>query len=381
MSRRQRKIEILNNGADEYLALDKIISRSLLVADIKRLIEQIAPSDITVLISGESGVGKELFARAIHQLSRRNSGPLVTLNCGAIPEGIFESEIFGHEKGSFTSADRQRQGYFEMADKGTLFLDEIGEMPLAVQVKLLRVLETGAFLRVGGSDELAVDVRIIAATNKDLENEVLRGRFRQDLFYRLKAVHITVPPLRERSEDIPILIEQFARDYAERNQHIVPTFEPKVVEVLQRQIWTGNIRELKNFVESVIALSPSLTITLDDIYRRLPVERSKSNLPMVVTRSVEELDHELLYRTLLELRVDMSVVKNQLQQLIMQRDREVKFGFTGAEEVETYTLDEIEREQIQKALEQHHGNRRSTAQALGIGERTLYRKIKKYGII
>ncbi|MFN3821022.1 MAG: sigma-54 interaction domain-containing protein, partial [bacterium] len=256
--------------ADQGSPLDKIISQSPLMKEVKRVIEQVAASDITVLITGESGTGKELVARAIHSLSPRRKGPLLTVNCGAIPEGIFESEIFGHEKGAFTTALERRRGYFEQADKGSIFLDEIGEMPLPVQVKLLRVLDMGTFMRVGGSGEIKVDVRIIAATNKDLGLEVARGRFRQDLFYRLKAVNIILPPLRDRPEDIPLLVEHFAQEFAQRNRHPLPKFEPEAMELLQKQHWAGNVRELKNFIESLLALSRNEVITEEEIWRLLP---------------------------------------------------------------------------------------------------------------
>jgi len=358
--------------------LDEILGVSSVVQQIKALIRQVAPSDITVLISGESGTGKELVARAIHYLSGRRRESTVSVNCGAIPEGIFESEIFGHEKGSFTSADHRRQGYFEMADKGTLFLDEIGEMPIQVQVKMLRVLETGSFLRVGGSSEIKVNVRVLASTNKDLGLEVTRGRFRQDLYYRLKAVNITVPPLREREEDIPLLAEHFARAFALKNNRPEPIFEPIVADILQRQYWAGNVRELKNFVESLVALSQGNVITAEDVRMRLGDETFSPNLPVVVNRSALDLDQELIYRTLLELRQDLNGIEGLLQQLLQTQAGEVQYSFSGAEDVEAYSIDELEREQIRRALIDFKGNRRLAAEALGIGERTLYRKIKQY---
>jgi len=388
--------------------IDKILGNSIAIRQVKSLIHQVAPSDITILITGESGTGKELVASALHDLSHRRSGPLMTLNCGAIPEGIFESEIFGHEKGSFTSADQRRKGYFEMANRGTLFLDEIGEMPMTVQVKILRVLETGSFIRVGGSNEIKVDVRVIAATNKELGNEVERGRFRQDLYYRLKAVSIRIPPLRERVDDIPILANHFILEFSRRNKRPEPMFDAEALDMLRRHYWTGNIRELKNFVESLVALSSSRRLSTDLVSSQLGSDLHSSNLPVLLSRPSEEADRDLIYRTLLELRHELNVIKGLLQQQLQKDEREIGYPFTTAEEVETYAYDEVdkkevqnntlsnevnvgsaqqhlslndlEREQIQQTLSRFKGNRRLTANALGIGERTLYRKIKMYDL-
>ena len=352
-----------------------------------------------------------MVARAIHDLSLQKNGSLVTVNCGAIPEGIFESEIFGHEKGSFTSAEQRRRGYFEMADKGSLFLDEIGEMPLQVQVKLLRVLETGIFLRVGGSNEIKVNVRAIAATNKDLLSEVSRGNFRQDLYYRLKAVTINVAPLRERIVDIPVLVKYFARTFSQRNKRQSIRFSQAAIDRLMKNYWEGNVRELRNIVESIIALHQEPEIGADVIERYLANNQPVSNLPMVVSRTSEELDRDLIYRTLLELRHELDVIKGMLQQNIILKTREIKYPFDRAVEIDAYdvhiphsvdnekgragtmvdrkqasepvefnSLAELEKEQIKKTLAEKDGNRRLTADALGIGERTLYRKIKQYNL-
>jgi len=360
--------------------LDIILGTSPAILQLKSLIRQVASTDITVMITGESGTGKELVARSIHDISHRHDKPIVTVNCGAIPEGIFESEIFGHEKGSFTSASQRHQGYFEMADRGTLFLDEIGEMPLYTQVKLLRVLETGQFLRVGGSDVVNVNVRVVAATNKDLAAEVNRGKFRQDLFYRLKAVTVPVPPLRERSEDIRLLIEHFTKEFAYKSRRQVPMFDPAAIEVMSQNYWEGNVRELKNFVESMVALSTGSYISLDDIRSRISYETESQNLPILAPRLSDELDREVIYHTLLELRREIMSLKKMVQQLHQDRSREVDYVYSNAEEVETYSLDEIEKEQIRKTLASYNGNRRKAADALGIGERTLYRKIKQYNL-
>lgn len=350
------------------------------MAEVKRVIEQVAPSDITVLITGESGTGKELVARAVHALSPRRGKPLLTVNCGAIPEGIFESEIFGHEKGAFTSAIEKRPGYFEQANGGSLFLDEIGEMPLSVQVKLLRVLDTGLFMRVGGVQEIKVDVRIIAATNKDLGLEVARGKFRQDLYYRLKAINITLPPLRDRPEDIPLLVEYFSREFASRNGRSLPQFDDEAILFLQKQHWAGNVRELKNFVESILALSRGDRITLDEIYRFLPSASYSFNLPILVEKAHELSDSELLLKHLTDLKIELSSLKIMLQQILTTLQMERKWSLERAEEVEALSLDEIERNRIAKALQQFRGNRRQAARALGMPERTLYRKIKEYGL-
>ena len=360
--------------------LDTILSRSATMAQVKSLVRQVAGSDITVLVTGESGTGKELVARAIHDLSLRRNGPMVTINCGAIPEGIFESEVFGHEKGSFTSADRHHQGYFEMANRGTLFLDEIGEMPFQVQVKLLRVLETGKFLKVGGSRELHVKVRVIAATNKDLGTEVNQGKFRSDLFYRLKAISINVPPLRERPEDIADLALHFAIDFAQRNHIPKPRLSPDAVNLLKSQYWSGNVRELKNFMESIVALNPDRTIDLEMIQRRLSQQTSSSNLPMVVSQSTKEPDSELIFRTLLDIKHDLATLKGMVQHLGIENQREIKYPLSEAEEIDSCSLEDMEREQVRRVLAEYDGNRVKAAAALGIGLRTLFRKLKQYNL-
>ncbi|MFC2150512.1 sigma-54 interaction domain-containing protein [Calditrichota bacterium] len=369
-------------SSESTTILDHILGESEPIARVKGLIRQVAPSDITVLVTGESGSGKELVTSAIHSLSERSRGPLISVNCGAIPEGIFESEVFGHEKGSFTSADQRRQGYFEMADKGTLFLDEIGEMPLQVQVKILRVLETGKFNRVGGSHEIGVDVRVIAATNKDLEMEANRGRFRQDLYFRLKAVNINVPPLRDRPEDIPLLVRHFTREFCTRNNRPCSSIEPHAVDLMKRHYWKGNIRELKNFVESMLALSQDDLVTMEDVRDNLDRQRGSLNLPVIVSKPAEDVDRDMIYSTLLELRYDINSIKALLQQFINQQAKPPEYPtpFSDAQELEAYTLEDVEREQIKKILDEFNGNRRRAADALGIGERTLYRRLKHFGL-
>lgn len=394
------------NRANRKNSTEAILGNSPGIEQVKTLIHQVAPSDITVLITGESGTGKELVAKALHNLSHRSNGPLITVNCGAIPEGIFESEVFGHEKGSFTSADQRRKGYFEMADRGTLFLDEIGEMPLPVQVKLLRVLETGKFPRVGGSTEISVDVRIVAATNRDLGLEVNRGGFRNDLFYRLKAITIPIPPLRDRPEDVITLVKHFAKMFAHRNGRPEPVIESDALNQLRGYYWQGNVRELKNFIESLVALNTENRITGEDVRRRKDTDQFHSNLPVLVSKTEEQSDRDLIYRTLLELKHEIDVVKGLVQQVLIENRHEVRQPFTVAEEIETFSyeeserngalrndseseadnvkkhlsLDELECEQIKRTLYEFNGNRKLTAKALGISERTLYRKIRQYNL-
>ena len=388
--------------------MDSIKGNSSSVRRVKSLIKRVADSDISVLITGESGSGKELIAEGIHKLSNRQSHQLITVNCGAIPEGIFESEVFGHEKGSFTSADQRRKGYFEMADRSTLFLDEIGEMPLSVQVKILRVLELNRFLRVGGSKEISVDVRIIAATNQDLSYAVEKGTFRSDLYYRLNAVTIKSPALRERPEDIPLLTENFARGFCERNNRPVPHIEPEAIILLQRHYWSGNVRELKNFVESIITLSSESQITSEGVRERLSTESHSPNLPVLLSKPQHADDNDVILRTLLELRSDITGIKSLLQRLLQKEALSANTGFRDTEEAIAYPIDvvdrdiysekndlsenntlsggqirpmsEIERNQIARTLMEYRGNRRLTAKALGIGERTLYRKLKEYDL-
>jgi len=357
---------------DLKMTTEKFIGRSEAAQNIRALIKQVAPTDISVLITGESGTGKEVAASQIHELSFRRGNPLITVNCGAIPEGIFESEVFGHEKGSFTGADKLRRGYFELADKGTIFLDEIGEMPLNSQVKILRILERGEFMRVGGSVNISTDVRVIAATNRDLTEEVAAGRFRSDLFYRLKAVNIYLPPLRERREDIPLLANFFVEDFCQRNHIPAPEITSDGMDLIAKHPWSGNIRELKNFLESLVTLEKGRVFDRYAIGRLLsPVKIPEAQLPVYLHRSPEQMERELIYRTLLELRREIWEMRQMLGKLV---DREKEL------EVEHISLEEMEREQIKAALERLGGNRRLTAQALGIGERTLYRKLKEYGL-
>lgn len=355
-----------------------IIGESLEMQELVQVIQHVAPTDITVLITGESGVGKEVIAHAIHGASKRAKKTMVTVNCGAIPEGIIESELFGHEKGSFTGASGERKGYFELADGGTIFLDEIGELPLATQVKFLRILENGEFLRVGSSTARKVDVRAIAATNKDLENEVRNGNFRQDLFYRLRSVNMRIPPLRERKEDIRLLFEKFVTEFTQKNGIAFAGMTQAAFELLQNYYWHGNVRELRNVVESMLVIERGKRLDVDDLKKYLRMPSDERNLPMIVSKSNDFDERQLLYRALIELKNDMLDVKNLLKSALGVN------GSAGGNQTnavqENVSLEEMERRMIETALKKYHDNRRLAADELKISERTLYRKIKEYGL-
>jgi DNA-binding NtrC family response regulator len=368
-----------------------ILGESVEIKEIIDVVLQVAPTDITVLISGESGTGKELIAKAIHAASPRANKSLVTVNCGAIPEGIMESELFGHEKGAFTGATELRKGYFEIADGGTIFLDEIGEMPLATQVKFLRVLENGEFMRVGASTPRKADVRVIAATNKDLEHEVRNGNFREDLFYRLRSVNIRVPPLRDRREDIPLFFNAFVRDFCERNNLTFAGITDEAMQLFVNYDWPGNIRELKNVVESMLVIERGKRLEPEDVRKHLRGNREnheERNLPVFLNRTAEQAERELLYRALVEMRKDILEVKNLVAHQLMHQAPVAppsEYSVEGVEAnvqeaEESMALDEVERKMIINALDRFHGNRRLAARALRISERTLYRKIKEYGL-
>ncbi len=385
---------------------------------------QVAATNLTVLITGESGTGKDVFPKIIHQNSARKHGPYFAVNCGAIPEGTIDSELFGHEKGAFTGAVGERKGYFEIADKGTLFLDEVGELPLSTQARLLRVLENGEFIRVGGSKVMKTDVRIVAATNVDLPLAIEKGRFREDLYYRLNTIPIHIPALRERKGDIPLLFRKFATDFAEHN-HIPPiTLTSDAVKTLESYRWDGNIRQLKNVTEQISIMETERSITAETLAKYLP-NKVQSSLPMLLPHddsmdSVNERD--LLYRVLFDMKKDIAELRAQVNKMNTGRPVEQNFvqsnpvtqigdtvvtrvsqsepeaaepeftEFIPAEEAthygvvstgsatETLSLEHHEKEMIIKALEAHKGKRKDAAKALGISERTLYRKINEYGI-
>jgi DNA-binding NtrC family response regulator len=384
---------------------------------------QVAATDLTVLITGESGTGKDVFPKIIHQNSARKHGQYFAVNCGAIPEGTIDSELFGHEKGAFTGAVGERKGYFEIADKGTLFLDEVGELPLSTQARLLRVLENGEYIRVGGSKVMKTDVRIVAATNVDLPLAIERGRFREDLYYRLNTIPIHVPALRERKGDIPLLFRKFATDFAERNHIPAITLTPDAMKMMENYSWDGNVRQLKNVTEQISIMETERTITAETLAKYLPV-KVQSNLPMLLPREDTPdgmSDRELLYRVLFDMKKDIAELRAQVNSMsgghptepsyvqtspvtqigdtVVTRvsqsepETEPEFAeFVPAEEnahdsgtasttdPETLSLEHHKKEMIIKALEAHRGKRKEAAKALGISERTLYRKIKDYGI-
>ncbi|AXJ00824.1 transcriptional regulator [Cyclonatronum proteinivorum] len=414
----------------------------------------VAPTKINILLRGESGVGKDVMAKVIHGLSERKDKKLVIVNCGAIPEGIIESELFGHEKGSFTGADQARQGYFEMANGGTIFLDEIGDTPKNVQVKLLRILENGEYYRVGSSVVSKTDVRIITATNRDLWDDVQKGHFREDLYYRLDTVTIHIPPLRNRKEDIPLIFRKFVEDYARKYDSVFQGFSDDAKELLVSYRWPGNIRELRNVAEQLVVLEKSQFVTAEKLQKYLKGRQhhgSTDNLPMAIgsgyREQSDERERHMFYATLLELRTEISDIKKMLGTLIyssmnpdgkplrslpllgapvsgdspyQQGYREPGWnyeseGYPGGKgtqagrgiqpegkrgtEVQTEeapeeptlldylrklddvpSIEQTEKFLIQYALERFDGNRRKTAETLGMSERTLYRKIDQYGL-
>lgn len=374
-----------------------IIGESVEIQEIVDIIQQVAPTDITVLITGESGVGKEVIAKAIHSASKRSSKPIITVNCGAIPEGIIESELFGHEKGAFTGATETRKGYFELADGGTIFLDEIGELPLGTQVKFLRVLENGEFMRVGSAVPRRVDVRVIAATNKDLQSQVYKKNFRADLFFRLRSINIHIPPLRERKEDIPLFAEHFAKDIAERNNIKFAGFSPEAMNVLKNYRWDGNVRELRNVIESMLILEQGKVIKVENAKKYMKefvAEGYERNLPVHLHKTAEQAERELIYRALLDMKNDIVQIKNYISRgnFVPRHGQpldavSVDSSYIPDEQEimespvnKTISLDEMERQLITDALQRFRGNRRMAASVLKISERTLYRKIKEYGL-
>ena len=387
-----------------------IIGTSEKILEVLGMISQVAPVDISVLITGESGVGKEVVSRAIHKHSKRSNLPMVTVNCGAIPEGIIESELFGHKKGSFTGAAEDRKGYFEQANKGTIFLDEIGEAPLETQVKLLRVLETGEYMRVGESKVRYTDVRVLAATNKTLSELVKKDQFRQDLYYRLKTVNVHIPSLRERVEDINPFVERFALEFTRSNEILYRGFMPDAIRVMKQYDWPGNIRELKNFVEKIMVLEKGERITVDMVNRELndvlpsPIIDNQ-RLPIPVNRSSEQAEIDIILRQLFLLRQDTEIIRNLLSvdkdnniigvNPIIQNDNmnvitpipEANMEVTEDgqplirdDAIGEIRMKDLEKEAIIRTLRFYNNNRRKTARSLGVSERTLYRKIEDYNL-
>jgi transcriptional regulator with PAS, ATPase and Fis domain len=377
---------------------------------------QVAPTDLNVLITGESGTGKEVFPQIIHLLSARKHGQYIAVNCGAIPEGTIDSELFGHEKGSFTGAHETRKGYFEVANGGTIFLDEVSEMPLATQARLLRVLETGEFLKVGSSKVQKTNVRVVAATNVNLQHSIEKGKFREDLYYRLNTVPILIPPLRERKDDIPLLFRKFASDFASKYKMPPIKLTTDAEKILMDYYWEGNVRQLKNITEQISIIEKTREISAEILQKYLPEKSAGSNLPILFKDENAEgmTERELLYKILFDMRKDL----NDLKQIVfgilqgkffsqptdhkenvfitptsMQLTGEIESAKkVGEKETtenvihqheelsETLSLEEKEKEMIIKALQKHKGRRNRAAKELGISSRTLYRKFAKYGI-
>lgn len=416
----KQRFEIIGNDPKLNRSIEKAI--------------QVAPTDISVLVTGESGVGKESIPKIIHSLSHRKHGKYIAVNCGAIPEGTIDSELFGHEKGAFTGATATREGYFEVADGGTIFLDEVGELPLTTQVRLLRVLENGEFIKVGSSQVQKTNVRIVAATNVNMFDAIEKGKFREDLYYRLSTVEIQLPPLRERKEDIHILFRKFSSDFAHKYKMPPIKLTEEAVAYLIRYRWSGNIRQLRNIAEQISVLETKRDISLPTLQHYLPSEGS--NLPSVINTKKSDTDfsneREILYKVLFDMKADLNDLKkltlelmqngttkvqetnkNLIQRIYGQKEDNIIFekeskseiipvqnqmqeeSFENhdmdddeenylfaetVEEEETLSLEAKEIELIKKSLERNKGKRKAAADELGISERTLYRKIKQYDL-
>ncbi len=364
--------------------------------ELERAIEvacQVAGTDLSVLVTGESGVGKEAIPQIIHAFSPRKHGPYFAVNCGAIPEGTIDSELFGHEKGAFTGAIDTRKGYFEVANGGTLFLDEVAELPLSTQVRLLRVIQSGEFIKVGSSTVQKTDVRVIAATNVNLPKAIASGKFREDLYYRLNTVPITIPPLRARKGDIHMLFKKFAADFADR--YVMPPvrLEPEAVQLLEAYSWPGNIRQLKSIAEQISVLEHDRLISADVLRKYLP--EARANLPVSTSSPYTDADYNadrsLIMQALYTLRNEVNEIKERLageeesgtteapaRSLIIHPDDVHSSAEEAPREEESYTIQDANIELIHKALERHGGNRKAAAAELGISERTLYRKLKQF---
>lgn len=379
---------------------------------------QVAPTDLSVLITGPSGAGKEVFSQIIHSFSVRKHGQYIAVNCGAIPEGTIDSELFGHEKGSFTGAHESRKGYFEVANGGTIFLDEVAELPLSTQVRLLRVLETGEFLKVGSSKVQKTNVRVVAATNVDIPKAIDNGKFREDLYYRLNTVPIYVPPLNQRAEDIHLLFKKFAADFAEKYRMPAISLEPEAVQVLETYNWPGNVRQLKNIAEQISIIEKKRAIDETTLRLYLPDYQSE-RLPILFKKNEPDnsfaTEREILYKILFDMKADMHELKKTVFELSHNRPFSEEHPFENSKDKssifknldieantfvktydikknspvieetqevieETLSLQEKEKELIKKALEKHGGKRKLAADELGISERTLYRKIKEYNM-
>lgn len=412
----KQRFEIIGNDPKLNRAVEKAI--------------QVAPTDISVLVTGESGVGKESIPKIIHSLSHRKHGKYIAVNCGAIPEGTIDSELFGHEKGSFTGATNTREGYFEVADGGTIFLDEVGELPLTTQVRLLRVLENGEFIKVGSSQVQKTNVRIVAATNVNMFDAIEKGKFREDLYYRLSTVEIALPPLRERKDDIHLLFRKFASDFAHKYKMPPIKLDDSAVELLLKYRWSGNIRQLRNVAEQISVLETKRDISSQTLLSYLPMENP--NLPSVIGTKKSESDfsneREILYKVLFDMKSDLNDLKKLTLELMQNGSSKVQEANKGliqkiygkpeenaifeeeprvemlpnqnnmiqeefeddddenylfaetVDEEETLSLEAKEIELIKKSLERNKGKRKAAADELGISERTLYRKIKQYDL-
>lgn len=379
---------------------------------------QVAMTDLTVLITGESGTGKDVFPKIIHQNSARKHGQYFAVNCGAIPEGTIDSELFGHEKGSFTGAVADRKGYFEIADKGTLFLDEVGELPLSTQARLLRVLENGEYIKVGGSKVMKTDVRVVAATNVNLPEAIEKGKFREDLYYRLNTIPIHIPALRERKGDIYLLFRKFASDFAEKSHSTPISLTPEAVKMLESYRWDGNIRQLKNITDQISIIEKERVITPDILEKYLPNRISTSLVLLPRDESTEGLsERDILYRVLFDMKKDITELRNTVNNLMnghqpeqsyvpaspvayvsetgtvvtqveKRKPEDVEQEFTEILSTEepvpskpdNLSLIQNEKDMIIRALDKYKGHRKEAAKELGISERTLYRKIKEYQI-
>lgn len=404
----KQRFEIIGNSPELNRAID--------------IATQVAPTDLSVLITGESGVGKEVFPRIIHAFSSRKHAPYIAVNCGAIPEGTIDSELFGHEKGAFTGAVSDRKGYFEVTDGGTIFLDEVGELPLPTQARLLRVLETGEFIRVGSSKVQKTNVRVIAATNVNIPFAVKNGKFREDLYYRLNTIPITIPPLRERKDDIALLFKKFAADFAEKYRMPAVRLTEDATQLLKTCRWPGNIRQLKNLTEQISIIEQERSVDALTLQKYLPVE--DSSLP-TLTGVHDQGDanfaseREILYKILFDMKKDMNDLKSLVYDLMQNEPPQETHKNPGTSLVlhklyeghindltpvhtplhnpsyspsdehiqtadavveESFSLEEKEKELIIKALEKNHNKRKLAAKDLGISERTLYRKLKEYNI-
>jgi DNA-binding NtrC family response regulator len=368
--------ERIENGSIDFLG------NSIPVVELRQIIKQVAPTDVTVLITGESGVGKEVAAKLIHQSSRRKDKPFITVNCGAIPEGIIESELFGHQKGSFTGATDTSKGYFEAADGGTVFLDEIGELPMSTQVKFLRVIESGEYMKVGGSKTVKVDVRVIAATNKNLEHQISINAFREDLYYRLRSINIYIPPLRERKEDIQLLFDYFIKEFCSNNNITFKGINDDALNYIINYSWPGNVRQLKNFTESLLTLHSERKIELNDVMKQLNIPGPEYSLPALLTNYRGQDEKQLLFRALYELKTDIMDLKREVEHFNSNRKLgENSDGFViEADKLDTLTFDEFERELLTYYWNRYNGNINKIADRLKISNRTLYRKFKNYGL-